>query len=583
MNAMLHETRQLVGEVIELTGACPPEILDAGAPVLSEPVLTGSQGQRFYLVGLIGGKNVGKSSLVNALVGSEITARSGYGPGTEKVVAYAHETQAEGLREMLDREVPGRCEIVTHSTPGLTRQVLLDLPDVDSYYEFHRDITKRMLRHMLFPVWIQSVEKYADSKPRELLAMVTAGNDPRNFVFCLNKIDQVIAREGHEVARELRDEYASRLSAALGIAPPRVWMISAIHRDQGELPALRALLAREKSPETVSRSQQRAARQHAASLLWWVEQQHLGRRLDRLDRLQSEAQEEVMERIGGPLIERITSGLMGDPSLRMTLADEGMQQRVARWPIVNILHVVLEPITSVLRHRLSLPQQRALESTEGLVERYLGDEERSLSTQVQVTFARLQQSHPQMSHLYRDGGLWDRTSADRAVSGLRQRLAGTIERQRAALRLQMAGGGGTVGWLGRVLITLGAAIWFPFVQPVLEAYLSPGGMSDFALLAVQVLGVSYLLKNVAFLAVYFVLVWLCVKWAVRRRVARWLERLNTDAHLDPALSLSGQTLEWTAHLLDPIRRAREQTESIVRRAGELRAELDASAGRSTAA
>ena len=48
-----------------------------------------------------------------------------------------------------------------------------------------------MLRHMLFPVWMVSIEKYADRQPQEMLRKVAAGNAPENFVFCLNKVDQV--------------------------------------------------------------------------------------------------------------------------------------------------------------------------------------------------------------------------------------------------------------------------------------------------------------------------------------------------------------------------------------------------------
>ena len=40
-----------------------------------------------YIVGLIGGKDVGKSSFVNALVGRPITEQSSHGPGTEAVIA----------------------------------------------------------------------------------------------------------------------------------------------------------------------------------------------------------------------------------------------------------------------------------------------------------------------------------------------------------------------------------------------------------------------------------------------------------------------------------------------------------------
>src|SRR5690606_26782074 len=47
------------------------------------------------------------------------------------------------------------------------------------------------------PVWMQSVEKYADRQVQELLRQVAAGNDPGNFVFVLNKVDQL----GEETGR----------------------------------------------------------------------------------------------------------------------------------------------------------------------------------------------------------------------------------------------------------------------------------------------------------------------------------------------------------------------------------------------
>src|SRR5258708_10988406 len=71
------------------------------------------------------------------------------------------------------------------------RQVLLDLPDIDSHWGQHLAVTRKMLRHMLFPIWIQSVEKSADRPPQELLMKAAAGNAPANFVFCLNKADQL--------------------------------------------------------------------------------------------------------------------------------------------------------------------------------------------------------------------------------------------------------------------------------------------------------------------------------------------------------------------------------------------------------
>src|SRR5205807_8134234 len=98
------------------------------------------------------------------------------------------------VRELLGREWPRRYVIIEQNIPRLWRQVMLDLPDIDSHWGDHVATTRRMLRHMLFPIWMQSIEKYADRQPQELLKRVAAGNAPGNFVFCLNKIDQLETR-----------------------------------------------------------------------------------------------------------------------------------------------------------------------------------------------------------------------------------------------------------------------------------------------------------------------------------------------------------------------------------------------------
>src|SRR5438094_1287221 len=118
--------QQLVSDVAQVTGASLPQVLDDDSPVLRDK----NDAESFYLVGLIGGKDVGKSALVNALVGEQITASTAYGPGTETVVAYAHEGQVQPVRELLERSAPGRYTIVAHKVLRLHRQVLLDLPDV---------------------------------------------------------------------------------------------------------------------------------------------------------------------------------------------------------------------------------------------------------------------------------------------------------------------------------------------------------------------------------------------------------------------------------------------------------------------
>ena len=173
---MTSTLQSLVDEATQLTGATPPSLLDADAPVLQL-----QQKQQIYLVGLIGGKDVGKSSLVNALIGQRITPDSDSGPGTEMAIAYVHESSAAELKSLLESIVPGKYQIVTHRVNTLRLQVLVDLPDIDSHWKQHVALTRQMLRHMLYPIWIQSVEKYADRQPPAITQQVAAGTILKTF------------------------------------------------------------------------------------------------------------------------------------------------------------------------------------------------------------------------------------------------------------------------------------------------------------------------------------------------------------------------------------------------------------------
>jgi len=570
---MIHQYRQLVDDIVQQTGVDRPPLLHDDAPLLDQSALR--QDDAVYLIGLIGGKEVGKSTLVNALVGQEITPRSSGGPGTEIAVAYAHQDHVQTLNALLEAQIPGRYRIVTHNVAQLRRQVLLDLPDIDSHYERHNETTRRMLRHMLFPLFLQSVEKYADQRPQQLLAVVSAGNAPRNFIFCLNKVDQVAGPESEAAVREIGQDYGQRVARQLNLPQaPRVWLISAAHPDRYDLPALRAMLARERSQEAIRVSQHWAMHRQAESLNDWVVEQDLKQRLAALDRLENAAEEELASRVGVPLIDSVIPRLLDDPAHRMALADELMQQRVKRWPIVSIINLLVGPLLGVLRVRWSAVH--GLGAADELVQTRLrdlggGGASPSLAASLQSAFASLQQSFPPVGRLYGDRKLWEAAPAEHAAAKLHQRLAATIERQRAVIRSGLRSWG-VLGAAIRLLLTFGAVVWFPFAQPILEAWIK--GASGVALLAVQVLGVSYLIKNVVFLAIYFILLWLILRWCEQRRVDRALQRWRSTDTLDPALSLAGQVVQWSADLLEPIHTARQKMADLTLRAEELRNRLD---------
>lgn len=574
---MSNELDGLVREVAALTAATLPEVARDDAPVLNDRAIAEARGDDagYYFVGLIGGKDVGKSALVNALVGQPITTSTSFGPGTETVIAYAHRAFADDVTRLLEREVPGRYRVVTHELADLRGQVLLDLPDIDSHYADHVEITRRMLRHMLFPVWIQSIEKYADQQPQQLLATVAAGNDPANFVFCLNKVDQ-LHRDGvnADAAKELGDDFARRIARTLKLqGSPRVYLISATHPSEYDLPAMRQLLSRQKSTQLVKRSGELAARQRNRSVLEWLDAQRLPAHAQRLHRLQEEAEELTAARLAVPLLEQAIPRMMDDKIHRAAITDEVVAVRVGRWPIVNALHAgLLSPLTSVWR-----AASATAPPAETLVNAYVDPSDRPLATAVKTTFAHLHQSHPGVGPLFGTRKLWEDLPANEAAAELRQALVSAVEGQRTAALNRLAGRGGVIAPLFRILLTVGAVLWFPFVQPVLEAILQDGytrSAREIALLAVQLLGATYLLKTVGFLAIWFVVLWLYIRWHTHRRVGRLLKRWQSnESTSDASLSPIGTTVEWIDNLLDPIRAARQRADALVDRTESLRTSL----------
>ncbi|HYO09787.1 MAG TPA: GTPase domain-containing protein [Tepidisphaeraceae bacterium] len=565
---MTDTVQQLVAEVAEVTGAELPAVLDANSPALEVAEIPNANGESFYLIGLIGGKDVGKSALVNALVGDRISASSAYGPGTESAIAYVHQGQVNPVRALLEREAPGRHQIVVHNVLRLHRQVLLDLPDIDSVYGDHVELTRRMLRHMLFPVWVQSIEKYADQQPQRLLAAVAEGNDPANFLFCLNKCDQLW---GEGAVAELRDDYAQRLARTLGRpAPPKVYLLSATRPDLFDFAALKEKLSQQKTAGAVKQSIELAGKQRDRSMLAWLESQRLPERVQRVRRLEAEAQELTTARLAAPLFERAVPGIVDDPAHRAAIVDEVMTARVARWPIVNVIHTLLSPLTALWRTNVG-----AAPSPEALVLARTEADGRTLSAAIQATFSLLQQTHPMAGNLYRQQKLWEAMPADAAASDLRRHLVAALDGQRAEA-VRLIARRGVIAPIFRWLLTVGALLWFPLVQPVLEVVLRDTYVQttrQALLLAVQLLGATYLLKSAGFLAIWFLFLWLILRWDTQRRVTRLLARWRATDGEDNALNLPAAVMAWVDELLDPIHVAGQREEALAQRTEQIRQEL----------
>jgi GTP-binding protein EngB required for normal cell division len=551
----------LVADVAEFTGATPP---DHAAALNVEAI----HEDAIYFVGLIGGKDVGKTSLVNALVGRTLSAPVGYGRGTDEVIAYCHSSTERKVCERLAREVPARFRLVTHNNDGLRRQVLLDLPDIDSHYDDHVAMTRRMLRHMLFPIWVQSVEKYADEQPRRLLAKVAEGNDASNFLFVLNKVDQVASREGHEAVRELQLDHAARLQAALALkSPPKVHAVSARQPDGFDLPTLRSLLSREQSVESVEAAVQRASLQWQRTQLRWIDSQQLDVRLASLTRLLDDATEQTRVELVSPLLSDLLPGTLRSSAFRWSIAEEASRSRLSRWPIVRAFDALLYPLTSLLRRNIASGPDVSLDAQQ------LGT---PLAQRLQSVFLRLEQTHPAVASLYADRRLWEAPDAEKETRSLQQELTRSMARLRSDVAARASANHRAAG-PARWMLTVGALLWFPFIQPLLELVLTSNIRTitlELLIWIVRVLGASYLLQSLGFLVLWFLALWVSVRFSTYRRVGRELDSaLADDAGQGPVASV----LAWTDSLTAPVRARVDRVRGLLDRINQHRARLEAGA------
>lgn len=546
------DIQQLVREVAAITGVAPPD----SSLALAEEMLR--DGNLCY-VGLIGGKDVGKTSLVNALVERTLSVPAGFGRGTDEVIAYCHASVEPRVRELLAREAAGKHRVVTHDNGELARQVLLDLPDIDSLYEQHVAMTRQMLRYMLFPVWIQSVEKYADAAPRRLLQSVAEGNDPSNFVFVINKVDQVVDREGPAAVEELRRDYAERIATALSLPSiPTVHAVAAVQPARFDLPRLRGLLMQPRTAESVESAARRATVRRDQTLLRWIDGLGLDRRRDSLRSLERNAKDLLDAAVVAPLLAETLPAVLDSASFRWSITEDASRARLARWPIVRVLDALLYPLTGLVRRNVS-PGAANVNVM-------------PLASRLQGVFLRLEQMHPSLRELYAPQRPWETPEAEQSIAELQRELSRAVDRLR---REAVATTSRSSRWQApfRWLLTIGAAAWFPFVQPLLEVVLANhlrGMTLELAIWIVRVLGASYLLQSVGFLLIWYLALWAWIRFSTHRRVG---ELVDGSLSQDEAARPTPIVRKWADERLRPIRAGLHTVEDLLSRVDQAREEL----------
>lgn len=193
-----------------------------------------------YVLALVGGTGVGKSSLLNAFAGSPVSRVSVRRPTTAEAVAWVpHEARGdlEGLLGWLDVR-----EIREHDDPVRGGLAILDLPDMDSVAPTHRQRVEELLPRVDAVVWVTDPEKYHDAVLhddflREWLPRLG------HQAIVLNKSDRLGPEDIQKLQRDLEQDLTIRFALS-GRRRPPVIVASAIGGD-ADLRELRGWLATE--------------------------------------------------------------------------------------------------------------------------------------------------------------------------------------------------------------------------------------------------------------------------------------------------------------------------------------------------
>jgi energy-coupling factor transporter ATP-binding protein EcfA2 len=238
------ERRKILGQIDDYL---LPRLRQSGAPVL---------------VALVGSTGAGKSTLMNSLVGAQVSNTGTRRPTTNSPVLACHPGDARWFAEnvflpTLPRvrqqglAMPGRDGLlVLAENEGMPEGVaLLDTPDIDSVVQAHREFAHQFLDASDLWLFMTSASRYADAAVWELLQQ--ARDRDASLAIVLSRVQPASARQ-------LSTHFDAMLEAN-GLAGVQRFMIAETVVTDGKLPPEIAGPVREWLDETSEQAERRVA------------------------------------------------------------------------------------------------------------------------------------------------------------------------------------------------------------------------------------------------------------------------------------------------------------------------------------
>jgi len=151
----------------------------------AERLFEDSGGGRPLTVGFFGGTGVGKSSLLNRLVGEPLARVGVERPTSTSVTLYVHEQFP--VRDLGDDFPIERVQVSVHNRDEYRNVVWVDMPDIDSVARDNRELVFEWLPCIDWLVYVVSPEKYRDDAGWRVLEQYGYRH---HWLFVINHWDQ---------------------------------------------------------------------------------------------------------------------------------------------------------------------------------------------------------------------------------------------------------------------------------------------------------------------------------------------------------------------------------------------------------
>lgn len=275
------------------------------------------------LVVLAGPTGSGKSTLVNSIVGTEVSPAGVLRPTTRKAVLVHHPLDADVLAKH-----PLLASVDVVASEKIPRGIILvDAPDMDSISEANRDMSRRLLEAADLWLFLTTSNRYGDAIPWQHLS--NAQERGASVALVLNRVES-------RVASAVRTDLTGRLVEA-GMSDIPVFLIPDAGALEGILtgPAIEAIarwLAMVAGPDRAKQVVQRTLRGALNALKPWVDD------LAEAVQLQVDARDALrtIVRTGAEPARQLAIDIIGQNAL----ADGGVQ---ARWAAMagpgGLLHI----------------------------------------------------------------------------------------------------------------------------------------------------------------------------------------------------------------------------------------------------